>query len=155
MLDQDTQNFEFIEDRSTGQQLWLTPKLMLHISSSASMGLVLSYLGMLLAICTAIMLIFTWKRMIFDNSESFLLFERGNLFKTLILLFKATILYFQVRAYQEGLKAFKCLKNALENDDDLLEGTDRLGEMFRCYTILTIGYVLASVYYILPLRLFM
>lgn len=65
------------------------------------------------------------------SDADFYLLEGDNLFRVFNLLTSILIIYFFTRAALEGRKAWQLLRHSATDDEGLLEGTERLGKMFR------------------------
>lgn len=71
-----------------------------------------------------------WAEKTLPSSEFYLL-EDGNLYRVISILISIALIYLCTRGMLEGYKAWSMLRHCESNDEALLEGSERLGKMFR------------------------
>jgi hypothetical protein len=71
-----------------------------------------------------------WAQKVFPTTGFYLL-EGGNFYRAIRLLANMLLIYLGVRGIFEGYKAWSLLRHCESDDDALLEGSERLGKMFR------------------------
>lgn len=118
--------------------LWLTKRLMDQLTGLSRIATPLMVLCSILTISYALQfLVILWLQ--YDRTPEdggkFYLFENGNFLKIIKTLASAAYIFLFSKALLEGTKAWRMLKNGRDEDDDLLEGTERLGKMFRWLTL--------------------
>lgn len=120
--------------------LWLTDRLLVQLLESSKIALpvlaIALIAGISLTINSIFLQLYNWSQ---KSYTDFYLLEGDNLFRVFNLLTSLLIIYFFSRAVLEGHKAWRLLRQSETDDDALLEGTERLGKMFRWLTLW--GYV--------------
>ncbi|MFN0174991.1 MAG: hypothetical protein ACKVU0_10120 [Saprospiraceae bacterium] len=115
--------------------LWLTDRLLAQMRVSSKIGVPLMVLCIIVGISAASLSLFsivwTWS----ERQGDFYLLEGGNLARVLNLLATSAIIYCFAKGIIEGHKAWRLLRSSETDDDALLEGTERLGKMFRWLTL--------------------
>ena len=125
--------------------LWLRNQLLIQLVRSAKIGLPLMALCILLGISTASMVLFTFWLEIREISGDFYLMEGKNPKIIFDLLMGFVLLFLFARGIMEGKQAWSLLKFCETDDAALLEGTERLGKMFRWF-VWWAGVLLASLF---------
>ena len=119
-------------DPASTEGLWLTDALLLQFRKSSRLGQAIMAVSMLLGISyaanAAYFLIWFWSK---ANLEDFYLLQDGNLSRLFYLLVRIALFTCFFKGVQEGFKAWKQLRFSQTDDDALLEGSLRLGRMFR------------------------
>lgn len=123
-------------ENNSEKALWLTDPLLHLLAQSAKLGRILMIILMLLGLSaateTGYFHYLLWSSM---SDSDFYLLESETLPKVLNLLYSVGILYCFARATQEGFLAWRLLRHCETEDEALLEGTERLGKMFRWLTL--------------------
>lgn len=135
---------EEISDPEPSYGLWLSTRLMDQLRRSSKLGVVLMVVCYLFALSTALytlMRMWLWQEL---HKGDFYLMEGNNLRDMYGILGSGIILYLFVRSTMEGYRAWKYLKNAETNDDDLLEGTERLAKFFYWLAVWGIAFVAST-----------
>jgi hypothetical protein len=116
--------------------LWLTGRFLLQLLQSSKIALPMLVLALVAGLSQSLNGIFFqlyfWSR---RSDSDFYLLEGDNLFRVFNLLTALIIAYLFIRGVLEGRKAWLLLKHSETDDDALLEGTERLGKMFRWLTL--------------------
>ena len=138
MEDFNNEPSQTIVERNKG--LWITPRLRMQLRQCSSIGTPLVILCMILVIAVALLAVntlFIWTK---GNKENLHLLSNGIINAIFPIITSLIAIYFFIRAIIEGYKSWKLLDKTDEND--LLEGTERLSKMFRWLAIWGIFYVL-------------
>jgi len=118
--------------------LWLTDHLLSQFRKCARLGRPLMALCLLLGVSTLLnslyYLIWYWSQKSLPATKFYLL-EGDNLYRLLSLAINIGLFYACARGIFEGYKAWRLLRFSKTDDDALLEGTERLGKMFRWLVI--------------------
>ncbi len=116
--------------------LWLTDQLLAKMRRSSKIGWPLMSLSILLGISALLLSLYrlylNWTK--FPLKEFYLL-EGSTLLRVLVPLTMFAMYYFFFRGMIEGYKAWRLLRFSETDDDALLEGSERLGKMFRWLVI--------------------
>lgn len=133
-------------DPSTSEGLWLTDALLVQFRKSSRLGqatmAVCLLLGISYAAMAAYFLIWFWSK---ANLEDFYLLQDGNLSRLFNLFVRIALYTCFFKGVLEGFKAWKQLRICQTDDDALLEGSHRLGKMFRWLTLWGGIYVVSLV----------
>lgn len=122
------------EQEDLNQNLWLTERLLKKLSNSARIGKPLMVVCLLLGLSTilkSLHFLYTYWAEKDLPTDKFYLLEGGNLFRVISLLVNISFLYLCTRGIYEGYKAWSLLRHCETDDQALLEGSERLGKMFR------------------------
>jgi len=127
-------NQEKPELEEENQNLWLTDRLLKKLSNTARIGKPLMVIYLLLGLSTFIKSLYFlysyWSEKTLPSSEFYLL-EGGNLYRVVSIMINIALIYLCTRGMLEGYKAWSKLGHCESNDEALLEGSERLGKMFR------------------------
>ncbi len=131
-----------IAEQNPEKTLWLTDRLVHQLVQSSKIGRILLVILMLLGLSSAAQTAYfhywLWSAM---PDPDFYLLEPETLTKVLSLLYSIGILYFFARAAMEGFFSWRLLRHCDTDDEALLEGTERLGKMFRWLSICGITFL--------------
>jgi len=120
--------------------LLLTKSLMAQMPSSGHLGAAAFFILLAIVAIDALLTLTsltTW----FDTMPGgFYLLEGDTLSRLVSYLIPIVGIYFMGRASWEGLRAWRLLKQSNNDDNALLEGTDRLTQMFKWFVYWGIFY---------------
>ncbi len=141
---------ELTENNDT-QGLWLTDQLLAQLRKSSKIGWLLLALSILLGISACLLsyypIYLIWTKY---PLKEFYLLEEGTLFRILVPVLMAAMYYFFFRGMIEGYQAWRLLRFSETDDDALLEGSERLGKMFRWLVIWAGVFVARILFGLLP-----
>jgi len=121
-------------EEPSSQDLCLTDRLMKRFQVNARIGIPLMVLYLVLGVTALLNLLFEIGLKFEQDTGPFYLFEGNNLFVWINYLGSILGHYFLIHAALEGLQGWKRLLKSKTDDDALLEGTERLGKMFKFFT---------------------
>lgn len=121
-------------EEPNSQDLCLTDRLMKRFQVNARIGIPLMVLYLVLGVTALLNLLIDIGLKFEQDTGPFYLFEGNNLFVWINYLGSILGLYFLIHAALEGLQGWKRLLKSKTDDDALLEGTERLGKMFKFFT---------------------
>jgi hypothetical protein len=129
---------EIPEQAVENRGLWLTDQLLSQLHKCAKLGKPIMVLGLLLCISTLLNSLFVligyWSQKALPATKFYLL-EGENLYRVLSLVINIALFYTCLRGTFEGYQAWRLLRFSETDDDALLEGSERLGKMFRWLVI--------------------
>ncbi len=124
-----------VHETVENQGLWLTDRLLEQLRRSSKIGMPLMVLCLIVGISVSLrslyLIFWSWSQ----RQGDFYLLEGGNLFRVFDMLSTSAIIYCFAMGILEGHKAWRLLRSSETDDDALLEGTERLGKMFRWLTL--------------------
>jgi hypothetical protein len=126
---------ETVQETVENHGLWLTDRLLEQLRRSSKIGVPLMVLCIIVGISVSLLSLYSIFWFWSQKQGDFYLLEGGNLSRVFNLLSTSAIIYCFTKGIIEGHKAWRLLRSSETDDDALLEGTERLGKMFRWLTL--------------------
>lgn len=120
-----------VAEETSENGLWITDTQLSNLLKTARLGKPLMAICTLLALSAAAMSLLDFWMWAQWQSGGFYLFEGSNLFYISNFALSLLALLFFTLAILEGKKIWPLLKICDQDDDALLEGTERMAKMFR------------------------
>ncbi|MBL7829327.1 MAG: hypothetical protein JNJ57_22010 [Saprospiraceae bacterium] len=130
--------------------LWLTSRMMDLLAANARIGVHATILatiaGLLAVILSVATMWWVWTQYAdTSESEAFYLLEGDNLYKVVQFLLTFSMFFTYFKGVLTGFRAFKQLKRSAEDDEALLEGSERLWKTLYWLTLWIAIYAVSAI----------